>query len=341
MEQKITEYQAGDEKRILELFQRIFEEERSEEFWRWENRENPRGESLLVLLRRGEELQGHLCLQPALFKVGEDLVQAGQRINSMFAEGVRGKGYYGKMLERLLERARQEEMAFTYSFPNSRALLVLTKNRPEAAVMEVPRYIKFLKGWEGAGHLFSSTLPRLVTGLFLEAALRVRRKPPAGKGDVEQIEEFNDDFDLLWRRFAEELAVAVVRDRTHLEWRYIRSPRDYSVLACREGGELQGYLVLRYQKEMAHIADLLAVDREAAAALLNRAEELARKRCSALSCWYLGGEEMEVALRRHGFSRVKSSARLVVESNTPSNHLMRLLSKKENWLITMGDSDHI
>lgn len=341
MEQKITEYKAGDEKRILELFQETFGEKRSEEFWKWENQENPRGESILVLLRKGEEVQGHLCLQPALFKVGENSVKAGQRINSMFAPGARRKGHYGEMLERLLEKAGQQEIAFTYSFPNSRALLALTQNRPRAAVLEVPRYVKFLNGWQGAEHFSSNTLLRLGAGLFLEVALMFRSKPPAGEGKVEEVEQCDETFDLLWKQASAEQVVAGVRDRAYLEWRYIRSPREYTVLACRKGEELRGYLVLRCHQKVGHIADLLAVDRAAAAALLNRAEELAREKCSVLSCWYLGGEKIEKALHRHGFKRAKSKARLVVESNTPANQLMKLLSKQENWLLTMGDSDYI
>lgn len=341
MEQKITDYQPGDDKKILELFKETFGEERSEKFWKWENRENPRGETLLVLLRKGEEVQGHLCLQPALFKVGKESVIAGQRINSMFAQGARRKGYYGQMLERLLEKARGEEMDFTYSFPNNRALLALTQSRPQAAVIEVHRYVKFLKGWEGAEHLFTNPLPRLATGLALEVALRIRRKPPAGKGKVGEVKEFDQSFDLLWKRVSGMVPVAGVRDSAYLEWRYKRSPKDYIILGCWEGEELRGYLVLRFQKKVAHIADLLAENRETAEALLNGAEELAREKCSVLSCWYLGGEIIEDALRGHGFRRANSKARLVVESTDPTKHLMKVLSKKENWLITMGDSDYI
>ncbi len=66
--------------------------------------------------------------------------------------------------------------------------------------------------------------------------------------DIEPVEHFGTEFDTLWDRLKNQHAVSVVRTADLLNWRHIQPTRllgpSYA-LACREAGQLLGYVALR------------------------------------------------------------------------------------------------
>ena len=343
---EICGYKPGDEKEILELFTRVFGKKRSMEHWRWENKENPRGESEFALLkddgREGNRIKGHLCLHPFLLQAGGKQLMAGQRINLMLDKEYRGQSYFGKMFAHLLESGRKKGMLFTYGFPNAQSFKALRKVYNAKELGEIPRFVKFYDGFKAARHFLGNRLVAFVAGCFLQVLLGMKKKRTAKSEGVFEVTKFDSRFDELWQKAGQGLHVATVRDSVYLDWRYGRSARDYKIWAfAEEDGSISGYLVLLVEKEIGHIIDLLALeDSEALPALLGRAEAYCKDRCHTLSCWCLDRGQVSSVLQKHGFMRIRSPNRLVFANLDCPAGLEEILLDYNNWYITMGDSDY-
>ena len=102
--------------------------------------------------------------------------------------------------------------------------------------------------------------------------------------DVQRLVALDDEVDALWQCCAAELPASVVRDRAHLQWRYLDCPhQQYTVLAARDVGSasLRGLIVLRdggLVPDLVTVMDLLVplADDDARAALLAAAAAQAR-----------------------------------------------------------------
>ncbi len=345
MEPYICDPEPGDDKRILELFDRVFEKGRDRDHWSWENEQNPQGESLIALLKDSGEVRGHLSLQPTLFKVGEEELPGGLRLNSMIEEGWRGEGRFQALFRHLLERGKERGLFFTYGFPNQPALKALRRCEEVLEVAQVPRFVKFYSGAKAAEHLRGTRVPRELAAAALSVLLIKNRFSGSARGTVE-IPRFDERFDALWERVKGELKVAVVRDSAYLNWRFADSPNGYRLFALEAGGgeQVRGYVVLYREEErgLAHIADFLAEDREAVKPLLSRADRAARQEgCWALSCWSLDDGRLSAQLKPNGYLRVKSPNTLALVDIRCSAEQRGLLQDPANWYLTIGDSDYV
>jgi hypothetical protein len=161
----------------------------------------------------------------------------------------------------------------------------------------------------------ASAVDRVAASLlpaFAVAARRRHRRASRRSGEapvlaVREVDAFDRRCDLLWERCAAEFDVAVVRDASHLEWRYA-DPRGgrSTILMAEEGGELVGWAVLKSHADRAHLADLLvAPERPDALAALGTAsiERAAQAGASQISCWLPRRHAYRRVLRRAGFVR--------------------------------------
>jgi hypothetical protein len=340
---KVKGYQQGDENNILALFNKIFGEKRSKDYWLWENMENPRGESIIALLKDSDDkIRGHLCLHVSLFKVGEQYLAAGQRINSMLDREFRQKGNFARMYDYIYQNSRERGISFMFGFPNKQALGALNKITDIKELGEIPRYVKFYDGSKAAKHFFSNRFIVLITGFALQGLEKLGRKKVVKDSRVFEVKAFDSRFDRLWFEASKSLDIATVRDSVYLNWRYTNSPRNYKIWACEEkDGHISGYLVLFCEDDMGHIIDLLALDyKNVIPALLGRADEYCSNRCHTLSCWCLDQGQVSTVLKNHGFLRIKSHNKIVFNSVDCTTEQENLLKNSGNWYITMGDSDY-
>jgi hypothetical protein len=338
---EVKGYQTGDEKDILALFDSVFGKKRDEKYWKWENIENPRGKSIVALLTdEDKKIRGHLCLHASLFKVDEQYLAAGQRINSMLDKNYRQRGNFGKMYEYVFLNGRKKGISFMFGFPNKQALGALHKISGVRNLGEVPRYVKLYNGYEAAQYLFKNSILAFAAGVALQL-FKVRKNKKVKDSRVHVVKQFDSRFDELWFEASKAFKTATVRDSVYLNWRYIEAPRDYLVLACEEkDGSISGYLVLLYENGMGHIIDLLALNKEVIQTLLGSADEYCRGKCHTLSCWCLDRGQVSDTLRKHGYSRIKSQNIIVFNSIDCPAELENILADSSNWYITMGDSDY-
>lgn len=185
---------------------------------------------------------------------------------------------------------------------------------------------------------------RLVSAVSLPLVRIVARAQPL-REEVEVVRRFGRDIDRLWERVAPRLDLAVRRDSTYLNWKYIEPPHvRYSVAVLRRDDEAHGYAVYRHLREpqgrVTQIVDFLVdpedergwktllrwIDREA------RAEDSDKIRCSVLHAKY------RRVLRRSGYFAVKSQVHLNAKVNAVKVPA-EFYENTEGWHFTWGDSD--
>lgn len=188
---------------------------------------------------------------------------------------------------------------------------------------------------------------RVVSALAFPLVRVVARASPL-REEVEQVRRFDPTFDRLWERVAPRLDLAVKRDASYLNWKYVEPPHvRYCIAILRREDETHGYVVYRHLREprgrVTLIVDLLTepederglktllrwIDREA------RAEDSDKIRCFAQ---HAGFRRM---LRRSGYFVVKSAVTLNVKVNAvkvPPG----FYADASHWHFTWGDGllDH-
>lgn len=183
-----------------------------------------------------------------------------------------------------------------------------------AAVISVPA--------ESAGSVFLTKL-----GWTSIAALRLWARPLPRLGrrrGVERLERFEHDGDAAadWRENH------VVRDRRHLTWRYLESPRGYDVV--RAGG---GYAVVGHKRQrgqpVAYVADLVGPEPRA---LLRACLSVARPGSRALLALPPSGERR--AYVAAGFLPTPLTLHFMGKGLAEP-----LDADRTAWRLTLGDTD--
>lgn len=118
--------------------------------------------------------------------------------------------------------------------------------RPEMGVNWVLRESKW-KAWHSLTEQFPGAC--LLKGVARVWFVRHRRlifKCP--KLCVEPVVSFTEEFDRLWENNNKDYAITTVRDRAFLTWRHLRVTRAVGrtfVFACRDNGQMRGYIALQ------------------------------------------------------------------------------------------------
>jgi hypothetical protein len=179
---------------------------------------------------------------------------------------------------------------------------------------------------------------------------RSKRRRVSDQGfEVRIIDRFDQRFDELWARVANDHVCAVVRDRSYLQWKYGDQPgQAYVRLEVRRGADLAAFTVFKvlepdreYPYRRALIAELLAPSSDPALvwATLNIACDECRKRDVDLVRLDLLSAKLEPLVRDFGFARRDGSRVFLVATGGLSDDARRLIVSAENWLLTRGDSD--
>jgi hypothetical protein len=185
---------------------------------------------------------------------------------------------------------------------------------------------------------------RLVSAVTHPFVRIVARAQPL-REQVEVVRRFGREIDQLWERVAPRLDLAVRRDSSYLNWKYIEPPHvRYVVAILKRDEEPHGYAVYRHRREpqgrVTQIVDFLVdpdderglktllrwVDREA------RAEDADKIRC------YVQHVKFRRVLRRSGYFVVKSDVLINAKVNAvqvPAD----FYDNSDGWHFTWGDGE--
>ena len=326
----IREYRAGDETRILSLFNRVFAQDdpgfrpRDLQTWRWLFEDNPSGRRIMLAVDSRDGVVAQYAGLGQRVALRGRRVRANQAVDSM--SDPRGRGLQhpgpfvraGRVFAQHYGGRSLGEDAFMWGLP-------------EPSAWRVGR--RFL------GYQIVRNLNRLVC-----PGVDATRRAPASNGvTVEEVDSVPLDTNLLFERVAAERGAMVVRDSQHLDWRYFRHPHvRYRFATARDGGTLRGLAVYRAGALDGEPTGLLcdwlvpAEDERAADAL--RAWALGAAGADGLPLTAVFPEVMPEfsTFQRAGF-RVSATRRTLVARSYRRDVSVDWL--RANWYMTLGDTD--
>jgi GNAT superfamily N-acetyltransferase len=341
--------QDGDEKDILDLFNRGFPDERNIEQWTWQYRSNPAGKGMVFLADSDGRVVGHYAIIPTLFKVGLTEVLGSQSVDTITHADFQKKGIFTTLARLAYKEARSQGVRLVYGYPNRFSHQGLVKRLEFREIARIPKYAMptTLKG-----HLLGvTTKPEVMRRLSFLSRLgasraRGKRLPKAEETSIiERAPRFGGEYDELWNAAADNLKVAVVRNADYLNWRYTERPEsEYNLFEARGDKSILGFVVGRTLNrdswKEGYIVDSLCLSTTVFEvlldALIGRFKEVG---VDIIYTWMLIAPDYRGALLNKGFKQVPSE--FLLTTKALGEDLEASLYIKENWYVTRGDCDGI
>jgi GNAT superfamily N-acetyltransferase len=343
---EIDRYRSEDQRGVDALYRRVFGPDAaaaSRLRWDWQyrrNPNNPEGGPLLWVAREGPTIIGHYATMPVRLSLGGKELNAAWGTDAMVAPERQRRGV-GEELFRVWDRSVGVALGLGLSEPSSRLLTKL--HFPDvtpipALVKPLTRRAVRLPKWPMAVNRFVSA----VTLPIVRVAARVRPL----RADIEPIRRFDATFTDLWERLTDRFELAVRRDATYLNWKFIEPPHvRYSVAALKRDGRSEGYVVYRHAQEprgrVTLLVDFLADthDEIGFKTLLRWVDAEARLAGSdKIRCFaaHLGFRRI---MRQSGYFQMRQRALELVAKVNAVTVPAKFYKDTDNWHVTLGDSD--
>jgi GNAT superfamily N-acetyltransferase len=247
---EIDRYRPDDRRQVEALYRRVFGPDAAEANrlrWDWQYGRNPHVPAdgpLIWIAREGNTIVGQYAAMPVKLSVQGREVDAAWGMDVMVAPERQRRGL-GEDLFREWDRNVGASMGLGLS--ESSASLLKKLHWPD--VTPIPGLVKPLT--RRAVRLPTMPMPvnrffSFVTYPIVRVAARVRPL----RADVEPIRRFDASFTELWERLADRFSLAVRRDASYLNWKYVEPPHvRYSIAALKRDGRAEGYAVYRHAQE--------------------------------------------------------------------------------------------
>jgi GNAT superfamily N-acetyltransferase len=341
---EIAPRSATDTDDLFRIYARIFGDQaaaanRFRRAWQYEdNPQSPQGPVIWVA-RADTHPLGQIATMPVSLWWGDREVRAAWAIDYFVAPDAEGRGYGVA-----LAKAWMDGVDVALALGLSPASYLICKRLGFRDLGEVPFFRAVLdpgaivrRRWGG---LAGRTAAPLLTAAWRLLRPRVRLSRDI---DVQPAGRIGAEYDALWERARTGFVACVRRDAAYVHWKYRCAPHvRHDILEARRGGELTGFVVSRYDDyrglRIGWIVDLFAppADRLTRNALLASVMSAFSQAGVARAQVFCTSAALAADLRRHGFFKGKSAARLCARPNGVSD-LPTLRSG--DWHIVFGDSD--
>jgi hypothetical protein len=321
---EIRPFRQGDEEAILALDARVLPSAwnpRTLENWHWKfTDKNPTGKAFIWIAEYEDQMIAHFAAVPYRLKVFDREVVASHSIGALVEKKYQNRGLLKLVGDKLWEELSREDIALTWGFPNRRAYA----------------FHKIILGY--------SDLIDFHTWRIMKSDMPACEPQPS----LTEIKEFDAEFDALWKRCSGGYGIAVVRNRSYLNWRYLQRPDwSYVPFGCYESDGLKGYVVLKLFEEegitRGHIVDIFGYpdDRQTFLRLINGSlNYFSDQAVDEVTVWIWGNSAIESLLMEKGFTKMAAYRPLVLRINgTEANE--KKVRDNFHWYFTMGDSTEI
>ncbi len=350
----IREYRSGDEKGILSLFNEIYSTDREEEYWKWQFMDNPWGESIIVVAEENSKIIGQCTLILTKIIIDGKEILAGHSIDTMISKEYRGKGIYEKMSKKSYELAIERGIKVRIGFPTNQALRGLLGDIGATLVGDIPL---FIKPYKLDNFLFSiikiKPLARALSIpgiLFINVAYKERRVNINKSYVFKEVEEFNEEFDMLWDRIKNNSPIMTKRDSKFLNWRVKNHPKNnYKIFGAYLNDELVGYMVVKTEErslrgksnvKLGSIVDMVGIDEGVLAGLyLQTKKYFKSEKTDFVVSWASESMKYRQLLVKLGFFKSRSAIAFVVKDLTEEKEFENYIVDERNWYIMPIESD--
>ena len=291
--------------------------------------------------------EGAASKNPLAFKYYDPKrVVLGKTMDMFTDPAHQGRGLIKRCTTEVFTAARQSGISTWYVTPsvNSYPIFKRWGYREDLHVIHRVRILRWSPVLEA---MLKRPGPARLAGRWLDGlrvARKWRRRPLPDGWRVEHLERFGPEVDRLWESVAGGYRVAIVRDATYLNWRYVDNPDGYMALALRANGELTGLVVLgettRRGVKVCEVMDFVcpAGDDRVLALLLDAATHHALDHgYGLLQAWSIRGTALDRRLRKAGLRLGRARTRFLMSPGP----LPPALRDPDAWLLTQGDGNDV
>ena len=358
-------YQQGDEHLIKDLYYQVFNKERSIPDWQWEFMDAPEGPSNIRVIEDKGTIIGHIALIPVRFQYLDKEIVVGKSEDSSLHKDYRGKRLFGKLEHQCFDTAAEKGYSVSYSISRTaRAVHIKAGYHPLKSIegyfvpLRTDHVVSELKNAgviSGYQAWFAGPLLKVLARRFRKRVKRADAPPADIK--IEQISQFSDEFDDLWKRFAEQNRVITIkRSSAYLNWRFTQKPNHhYEIYVARQRDELVGYLICTTVKrtddfnvdlKIGVTSDYLVLNphREVLKPLIYRAANywLAQD-CDCVINWVhrdsLYAPEMIMQLRKLGLMSMRGRFSIPISIRALRDDVSKAdIAEEKNWFFTLAFS---
>lgn len=294
-------------------------------------------------------LAGQYIVIPMKVKVADKEYPVILSLNTLTKENYRGQKIFTTLANEVYDECIKNGYRFCYGAPNPNSHRGFLKHLGFRDIGVMPLYLKIIH---------PSQLIKQKFGLsFLEALARpfdilFRIKHVKSTHSIVEINESHAaDIDNFWKMIRTKYTVMGVRDYKFIQWRYINMPgREYKIFAVYDESKIIGYIVGRITEvagmKCGMIVDFLAVERMAAAVLIERVQqEFYKQEVGLMGCLMQRHFEEAKWLRETGFFEcpkfMEPQPFPIIYRKFNSMENDREIEDFTNWFFTMGDYDVI
>jgi FkbH-like protein len=346
----VTRYRPEEEAEVLE-FQRLAFPTRQPELiparWRWMFDESARrlGEApAFWLYRDGGAIVGQMGSIPVQLKVGSQTLRTGWLVETMVLDSHRAQAAGSRITVQ-----GHEDQPFSLSLGQTAEMREIQYRlgwKQVAPLQIAQRLVK-------ATNVLQGKLPKpaaWAAGLGFKATALVREwMADHPMLSVREIKRFDERHDQLWADSAPDLACAVVRDASYLNWKYVAQPgQTFTRFEIVDGDRVVAVAVWMvrepdqtYRYRRAFLVDLVAPFADP-----SRLQQIVKAACAAIEshdvdallCHHVG-PQLTRALRAEGFYLRRPERFLLVDTGGLSGDTLATVLSPDAWFVTHGDSD--
>jgi hypothetical protein len=322
--------------------------EKRKKLFKWLTDNNPfkKNKSSYYLLLDGINVVGMVGHMPLEFNVN-GLTKSGRISQDILLDrSYRGKGLGGILINSVTDISKEFSGALWFNEPNFRLYI---KNRWN----DVPNFYAFLKIFEPlqfvSQRIKSKVLAKMIS-IFLKALLRLNELrisfEKINNVRIENIREFNSEFDELFSKISKHFGIIVKRNREYLNWKFIQKPyNNYRIYAAYSDDKiLSGYIVYKNETSSgfrrSRVVDFL-IDPDkiyVLSALVKKiTSEIQKENVSYLEV-ICSNSKFIIELKRQGFIKAQKPLRFTIK-NWENYFSKDFICNINNWYITASDAD--
>ncbi len=344
----IKEYTAEYKEKTFNLRKAVYDESFDDEEWNWKFKSS----KILIAVNDMDEV---ISLRPTVqirLKFRDKTIISGMNVDVMTHPDYRRMGLFSTLVNESFKRLKEVGVPIVYTFPNNFSFPGYKKRMKWTYVDSIPLLIKILKPRNFIKRYIKNSHVQKCLNPVLDVFTSLIFTSNGSKNrnlSINQINFFNEDFDLLWQELSNQFEIAVIRDSKYLNWRYVERPGyNYRVFSAIEDDILKGYIVLReetmFDLKLGLVVDILASDNGTAYSLLLHAYEVFKDNdMDVMGCLMFDTSIYFDVLKKAGFLRlpqkyspkefffvVKADDDIIVSNSAYSS---------KNWFLTFGDID--
>ena len=280
------------------------------------------------------------------FKIDGDIHIGSQSLDTMTDVNYRGKGLFIKLAKDVYQKATNNGVALVYGFPNGSSIHGF-KSKLEWEVLDpLPFLIKPLKSRYFTDKIsFLKFMPNI--------NLSFARYSKSKQCVIREENSFPESVNEIWNSFSKDIKVAVHRDKSYLDWRYINKPfENYKIIHCYDGNnDHLGFIIYtvkgKHGGKIAYIMELIynLEHPHAAKQLLQYAvTAIIKEKADCILSWCLDHSPNASVYKKEFFISLPEKFRpieLHFGARSFNDSLKALIHNRKNWYLSYSDSDTV